>query len=100
MKLRAVLSTPLVNGGVAGVTTKLTVLREELLTKGQAKYLSVSQRLKSGTNVGTVPDTMTFMSQGLLQDNVDLLIRRGESCVEDDVVGEIYIRSSLVAAQC
>merc|ERR1719191_2424824 len=43
---------------------------------------------------------MTFVSKGLLQDNVDVLIQRGDACVEDDVIGEIHIRSSLQAAEC
>ena len=43
---------------------------------------------------------MTFVSEGLLQDNVDLLIQLRDACVEDDIVGEIHVRSSLQAAKC
>merc|ERR1719487_1130006 len=97
LKVRAVHATPLQCGGISGVATKVQVLREEL-QQGVIKYLSMTQRLKAGTKVGTQPDSVTFVSQGLLQDNVDLLIRRGDQCVEDDMIGEIHVRSSLQAS--
>eukprot|EP00746_Dinoflagellata_sp_MGD_P160230 gnl/MRDRNA2_/MRDRNA2_86824_c0_seq1.p1 gnl/MRDRNA2_/MRDRNA2_86824_c0~~gnl/MRDRNA2_/MRDRNA2_86824_c0_seq1.p1 ORF type:complete len:1493 (+),score=413.45 gnl/MRDRNA2_/MRDRNA2_86824_c0_seq1:82-4560(+) len=96
IKVRAVHNTPLQCGGISGVATKVQVLQEEL-KEGVIKYLSMTQRLKQGAKVGTQPDSVTFVSQGLLQDNVDLLIRRGEQCVEDDMIGEIHVRSNLQA---
>ena len=63
-----------------GHNTKLTVLREDFLTKGEVKVFLLTARLKARAKTRKMPATLAFVSHGLLQDNVDLLIRRGDAC--------------------